>query len=68
MVKHEKAVKILEFTWTCLLKHWTGPDHPDAELVDNPDAELERLLMLLILRLLDGRFTNHVSVNKVNKA
>ena len=27
-------------------------DHPDAELVDQPEAELDILLMLLTLRLL----------------
>ena len=39
-------------------------DHPDAELVDNPDVELDRLLMLLILRLLEVRLTNHASANQ----
>ena len=39
-------------------------DQPDAELVDNPDVELDRLLMLLILRLLEVRLTNHASANQ----
>ena len=42
-------------------------DHPEAELVDNPEAELERLLMLLMLRLLDVRLTSHASANHANK-
>ncbi len=36
-------------------------DHPEAELADQPDAELDKLLILLILLLLEVRLINHCS-------